>query len=203
LYDLQIPGKDNYQGNLTDEAFDLTAFSRNPKLDKTKLRADRYHRWFEVAQKGANGISTRRRGYADENLFMAMNTQSKVAGMDLTVCKGWGKRRVCKTINQKWSYAIPLELIYLTPLSKWNPYNIEYKGDASKPSGKTVEAGGRNGGFSVNEAYNGTNSRKFYQTPVEFFSGNEVGSGAADTTRNAVGVLDKKGISPEYISSVV
>ena len=153
------------------------------------MRAAYYHRWFKAARRDAMGASTRHRGFSDENLFMAMNTQPRIPGMDLTRCR-WRK---CTTLHQKWSYAIPLEIIYLTPLSKWNPYDIEYKGAANSPFGKTVNANGRNGGKTLSKAYNGTNSRMFYRTPVEFFSGNEVGSGAADTTRNSVGVLDKKG----------
>ena len=161
-----------------------------------KLNVARYHRWFKVSAKGAMGTSTRHRGYADENLFMAMTTQPKVAGMTLHSCKKLkNKKKICSYLNQKWSYAIPLEIIFLTPLSKWNPYDLEYKGEAKSPLGKTVEAGGRDGGTTKAKAYNGINSRRFYQTPVEFFSGGEVGSDAADTTKNSVGVLDKKGIS--------
>ena len=69
----EIPGKDNYQGNLTDEAFDLPAHTIDPK--KTgKLNAAYYHRWFKVLENDAMGQSIRHRGYADENLFMAMTT---------------------------------------------------------------------------------------------------------------------------------
>jgi hypothetical protein len=112
--------------------------------------------------------------------------------MNLQRCEK-SKNGVCTNLHQKWSYAIPLEIIYLTPLSKWNPYDIEFKGSRFSKLGKTVEAGGRNGGQSLDKAFNGTNGVKFYQTPVEFFSGNEVGAGAADTTKNSVGVLDRKG----------
>ena len=35
----------------------------------------------------------------------------------------------CKEYPQKWTYAIPLEIIYMTPLYAWNPFNIEYKGE--------------------------------------------------------------------------
>lgn len=191
---MQIPGKDNYAGDLTDEAFGLAAYSNNPKQKNVKLKADRYHRWYEVAEKDAMGISVRHRGFADENLFMAVNTQPNVTGMDLKKCKGKGKWEKCTFMNQKWSYAVPLEIIYMTPLSKWNPHDIEYKGDAKSVLGKTVDEG-RDGELTADKAYSGTNSKKFYQTPVEFFSGEEVGAGAADTTRNVVGVLNKKGIS--------
>jgi len=68
-------------------------------------------------EKDAMGQSTRHRGYADGNLSMAMTTQSK----------GPEKNPKCKTITQKYSYAIPLKTIYLTPLNRWTPIDLEYK----------------------------------------------------------------------------
>ena len=186
----EVPGKDNYQGKLTDEAFDLPVHSLNP--DKQgKLNVGYYHRWYKVQARGAMGLSTRHRGFSDENLFMAMTTQHNVAGMNLTTCR-WGNRN-CKTVAQKWSYAIPLEIIWLSPLSKWNPHKLEYKGAENTPLGKTVYADGRYGAMTPNKAYNGTNSRKYYFTPSEFYIGREVGSESADTTKNVVGVLDRSG----------
>ncbi|XP_078349920.1 uncharacterized protein LOC144634770 [Oculina patagonica] len=189
----EIPGPDNYQGNLTDEAFDMAAHTIDPK--KTgKLNVAYYHRWFKVMEKDAMGQSTRHRGYADENLFMAMTTQPKVAGMNLETCKKGKKGKPqCKTITQKYSYAIPLEIIYMTPLYRWNPFNIEYKGSEKTPYGKTVFQGGRNGGTTPDKAYNGTSSKKYYRTPSAFYSGLEVNTDAADTTRNSAGVLDSSG----------
>lgn len=190
----EIPGKDNYPGDLTDEAFGLSVLNLDPGQAGKKLNVAKYHRWFKVGAKGAMGTSIRHRGYADQNLFMAMTTQPKVAGMTLQSCKKINKKeKVCSYLEQKWSYAIPLEIIYLTPLSSWNPYDIEYKNDARSTLGKTVEAGGRNGGKTKAKAYNGTHSRAYYLTPAEFFTGGEVGTDAADTTKIAVGVLDRKG----------
>ena len=189
----EIPGKDNYQANLTDEAFDLPAHTIDPKKSG-KINAGYYHRWFKVLEKDAMGESLRRRGYADENLFMAMTTQPKVAGMTLKTCKGSKRWPRCKTVSQKFSYAIPLEIIYMTPLNKWNPFDLEYKGDEKTPYGKTVYLGGRYGGRTPERAYNGTNSKKYYLTPSAFFSGKEVSSDTADTTKNSVGVLDRNGI---------
>ena len=189
----EIPGKDNYQGNLTDEAFDLPAHTIDPKKSG-KLNTAYYHRWFKVLEKDAMGQSIRHRGYADENLFMAMTTQPKVAGVKLKTCKGSRWRPKCNTISQKFSYAIPLEIIYLTPLHSWNPFDLEYKGSERTPYGKTVFLGGRYGGRTPEKAYNGTNSKKYYLTPSAFYSGKEVSTDAADTTKNSVGVLDRKGV---------
>lgn len=189
----QVPGKDNYAANLNDTAFDMTAYSLADRFKKIVLNAGYYHRWFKVERRGAMGTSTRHRGFADENLFMAMTTQPKVAGTNLRHCTGRGKYRKCVDFHQKWTYAIPLEIIYLTPLSKWNPYDLEYKGYHWTKPAKTVTAGGRNGGKTKEKAYNGSHTKLFYRTPVEFFSGAEVGADAADTTKGSVGVLDKSG----------
>ena len=188
----EIPGKDNHQGSLTDEAFDLPVYSVDPK-NPGKLNAAYYHRWFRVQARGAMGLSRRHRGYADENLFVAMNTQPRVAGMTLETCKGPKRKPRCKRVSQKFSYAIPLEIIYLTPLNRWNPFDLEYKGSESGDLGKTVFEGGRDGGRTPDKAYNGTNSKKYYRTPSAFFSGQEVSADAADTTQGSVGVLNKNG----------
>lgn len=139
------------------------------------------------------GTSTRHRGFADESIFMAMATQPKVAETNLHHCKGRGKQKICVDFIQKWTYAIPMEIIYLTPLSKLNPYNVEYKGYQWSKPGKTVTAGGRNGGKTKQTAYDGSHTKLFYHTPVETFSGAEVGTDAADKKRGSVGVLDKEG----------
>ena len=137
------------------------------------------------------GAQFRYRGFADENLYMAQNTQDKIAGMDLTICRG---RNNCRVVSQKWSYAIPLEIIYMTPLSNWNPYNIVYHGDAGTDAADVVTDGGRNG--KQGKAYNGAHSKHFYRTPAEFYDATtgEIDRDAADTTpRNAIYVLDANG----------
>ena len=189
----EIPGKDNYRGNLTDDAFNLPAHSMDPKKPG-KLNTAYYHRLFKVLEKDAMGQSIRHRGYADANLFVAMSSQPKVAGMKLKTCKGPKWRPRCTTVTQKYTYAIPLEIIYMTPLNRWNPFDLEYKGSEREPYGKTVFQGGRHGGRTPDKAYNGTNSKKYYQTPSAFFTGQEISSDAADTTKNSVGVLDRNGM---------
>merc|ERR1712038_632966 len=90
------------------------------------------------------------------------------------------------------------EIIYMTPLYNWNPYGLVYKGDNArdiKPSPSTynsVTAGGRDGGFTRDKAYNGIRRNVFYQTPAAFFQGNE-DSDPADTSKGIVGVLDPNG----------
>jgi hypothetical protein len=84
-------------------------------------------------------------------------------------------------------------MIYLTPLHRWNPYNLIYKGDHKSDLGKTVTADKRNGGKTKAKAYDGVNSKIYYITPNEFFTGTEKDKDAADTTKGTVGVLDPSG----------
>lgn len=105
---------------------------------------------------------------------MALTTQDKVTGMENMNCDGDHHSSSnkphyqCDHKIQKWTYAIPMEIIYLTPLNRWNPYDIEHKeGDRAK----FVTAGGRNGKLS--KPYNGTSEKKYFITPSEFFDGDE------------------------------
>ena len=124
---------------------------------------------------------------------IAFNTSYFSLGMKLNSCKGRGRRRRCTEHEQKVSYAIPLEIHYLTPLHTWNPHNLIYKGDQKSVLGKTVTADGRNGGKTKEKAYDGLHSRIYYITPNEFFTGTERDKDAADTTKGTVGVLDPSG----------
>ena len=189
----EVPGKDNYGAQLYDDAFSTVTYPYNSKDNNEKLNVGYYHRWTRVQSKDAMGRSTRHRGFSDENLFMAMTTQPKVAGVELNVCTGW-RRKQCTRYDQKWTYAIPLEIVYTTPLLKWNPYDLEYKGESKSPLGKTVTANGRWGSYKdINKSYNGTNSKIYYQTPFEFFVSGEQGGSEADTVKSGVGVLDRAG----------
>ena len=189
----QIPGKDNYGAVLTDSSFNIDTFPYDI-LDETPLNVANYHRYYRVEGKGAMGRTTRHRGFADENIFMAMNTRPNVAEMQLKVCKRWNQNN-CQFYNQKWSYAIPLEIDYLTPLIKWNPYGLVYKGEQSTDLGKTVFADGRHGSTTEAEfAFDGTNSKKYYQTPTDFFASGEKNRSPADTVKRSAGVLDAEGV---------
>ena len=183
----EIPGKDNYKRYLTDDSFGMRALNY---LDPKKVfNAGRYHRWYQVNQAGANGRQHRHRGFYDSNLFVALNTQAKVAPQTVNdECRrGTDNVKRCdKTYTQRWSYAIPLELIYLTPLGKWNPYDIEYDEDAQMEKV-------RNGGMTKDKAYNVANNNHFYITPSSFFNDTLKNSDAADTSASKVGMLTKRG----------
>ena len=183
----QIPGMDNYGCDLPDPSFGITAevYKEPGKV----LNSCYYHRNFQ-GKKGAMGQVRRRRGFNDQHVFMAQNTQEKVPPVGVTDCDS-GE---CVHYEQRWSYAIPLEIIYLTPLYRWNPYDLPISYSWKDPSFKSVNADGRNGGMTPEKAYNGTRNNIYYLTPEEFFQGaEEPDKDPADTSKGVVGVLDKEG----------
>ena len=193
----EIPGKDNYQADIVDDAMGATVLHIE---QEGNVNAGKYHRYYKVDDKGAMGLKTRKRGFNDPNLFVALTTQKKIAPFSSEHCSGRRRNRQCETFTQRVSYAIPVEIIYLTPLNTWNPYNLAYKGEYNSVEGKTVYAlnddGQRRNGDKTNpdRAYNGSNSKLYYRTPAEFFEKQSEQKGdPADTTRNSVGVLDPEG----------
>ena len=188
-------GADNYNGYLTDEGMGNMAYAmeRDVNGNDVPLNAAYYHRWFRVIKKGAGGLTNRIRGFSDENLFMAMTSNTQVVPAKFEICEGRGNSKECWVEEQRWTYAFPLEIVYMTPLSNWNPHGIIYHGDVGTPEADMVTANGRNGRLEVSKAFNGANSKTFYITPAEFYDGSEVGIDAADTTKSNAGVLDATG----------
>ena len=184
----EIPGKENYRKFLRDESFGLTSMKYTDA--RRTLNAARYHRWYQFSKPGAMGRQHAHRGFSDSNVFMALNKQPKVVPQTTNdECrKNRYNTTVClKKYTQRWSYAIPLEIIYLTPLGRWNPYDIEYNNDK-------VQDKKRKGGKTRATAFSCASSKLFYRTPTSFFRGTPVKSkDAADTSGRAVGMLNRKG----------
>ena len=195
----QIPGMDNYGAELHDRVLGNVIKQFDAPSDSTdELNTANYHRWFQNDDTGAMGVKVRRRAFHDENMFAAMNTQENIIPTRLENCyTNDAGYRDCETWEQRWSYAIPLEMIYTTPLQSWNPHNIAYKGFDKTPLGQTVFEGPygtrRDGSDDPDKAFNGTNSGKFYRIPYQFFEGNEIDVDPADTPSNFVHVLDEDG----------
>ncbi|CAH1788966.1 unnamed protein product [Owenia fusiformis] len=192
----EVPGTDNYGGSLRDTTIDgeevVDLKTREP------LNAAFYHRFFSTEKLDAMGVDIFRRSYSDDSVFMAKTSQPNVREMALETCDkeaaDYDAERCI--LKARWTFAIPLEIVWLTPLSKWNPYNLAYKGNAynnNNLESRSVTANGRNGGFEADKAYNGTNHRVYYQTPIEFYTGAAGEGDAADTAEDAVGVLDPEG----------
>ena len=131
-------------------------------------------------------------------MFAAKTTQSKVAGVKIEQCVGKRKDKVCTTREEKWSYAIPLEIIYLTPLTRWNPYKIPYEEGKCTETGKHVPVAKRKTGnckgMNKNDAFTKICRRNYYLTPSEFFShSEETNVDAADSTKDVLCFLDPHG----------
>jgi len=180
----QIPGLDNFSPSTPpqdDVVYDSrlgneTAFNYNDRIEKLDSRF--YNRYFSVSTAGAMGTSFRRRGWNDDNLWVASTSQESVAAL-----KGADGR-----LDRK-SYALPLEVIYMTPLAQWNPYNLTIHADNTY--GLPVRQG-RNGSLTNPQyAYDGVDRRNFYLTPVEFF-GDLSSDSAADTSVTPVGVISDR-----------
>jgi len=171
----QLPGVDNYPGNITDPS--VLDHNGQP------LNQAYYHRFYKSNEKDAMGSYERRRGYADDFLYMARTTSERVAPTKIG------------DLEERWTYAIPLEVIYMTPLYKWNPHNFTYVEDAKSWAGKQVDRN-RNGGCQddTSRAYKGMNRKKFFQTPMEFYSDDDdMEADEADTGKDAACVVDPEG----------
>ena len=193
----EIPGWDNYGAYLEDNSFGLHA----KEIDDVNkaLNVAYYHRAYLVTETGANGRQSRDRGFSDDGVYMAMNTQKRVATMNVeSDCTrdSNGVKRCNEHYSQKWTYAIPLEIIYLTPLHNWNPYNIEYVQDGRQCS--TCK-----GGNTSETAFQFATRKEFYRTPESFFSGGPDGEDPADSSGESVGMLTKEGHLREVRASGV
>ncbi|XP_013381901.1 uncharacterized protein LOC106152737 [Lingula anatina] len=183
----QIPGVDNYPGRLYDDSFAepvhpfTAATSKEPKLNTAY-----YNRWSKVSQTSTGRMKARHRGFSDNSVFMAQTSHPQVAGMKVEDCNVVGVNKVCKSYEQRWSYAIPLFITYITPLSSWNPYGLTIHTKLGY-NDRTVFTGGRNGGFTTAKAYNGTSYNFYYTIPTEFFGSPQRGAAAPK------GVLDPNG----------
>ncbi|KAJ9464083.1 hypothetical protein DIPPA_13279 [Diplonema papillatum] len=98
-----------------------------------------------------------------------------------------GRCEYRKCWEQRWSYAIPLEIVYLTPLSEWNPYGIPYVSDSNSPDYAAVTADGRDG--TAGRPYRFSRQNVFFRTPAELF-GDLADVDEADTSGGATYVLD-------------
>lgn len=187
----EIPGVENYGGNDTDDSFGLLKYRSDAK--STVLNTAYYHRHFKVLRTGAMGLFNRMSGYSDPSLWVATTKNPKIAKMSVKDCHRDLKthKMVCPTYESRTTYAVPLEIIWMTPLSSWNPYNLKMYTDR-RLFGKVTD-GGRTGGLTAAKAYNGTTPAQYYHTPSEFFHGGEAERDPADTAKDVVGVLDQHG----------
>lgn len=176
----QIPGKDNFVANETDSFPDGTSLAM-PAAEAQKgdvpLNTGFYSRFYRLAEDDAMGSSDHRRGFSDRYLFAAKTSHSKVSPIAFDYVGADGETKY-PTLS-RWSYAIPLEIVYLTPLSTWNPFDIAFVDDSADFIAKTGQCGG--------EALENVKKDMFYRTPSAFFgSGDSDDGDAADTTQSGI-----------------
>ncbi|XP_067933093.1 uncharacterized protein [Watersipora subatra] len=237
----EIPGKDNYQANIVDDAFGSVAYPKDANLPKyptanttlpPPLNVGYYHNAYKVIGNDAMGVSIRRRGFSDNNVYIAYNTQEKITTNKVKGkcspdkaclsrkrlaeknCRRLKKQKKacpkavtcpppnCPVYSHRVSYAIPLEIIYVTPLQSWNPYNLTMFKNRYAPTAKNSYGFNRNGGSTNETAYLGMTSNIYSMTPVEFFeTGRFKKTDKADTTRGSFGILDPEGDVRKVTSS--
>ncbi|CAL1548147.1 unnamed protein product [Lymnaea stagnalis] len=156
----KIPGLDNTPGILKEKELGL----RDVKFADYSgvLNLGYYNRQY-ADYYDAMGKTIINRGFSDANMFVALTTQPQVAPLLLSQCTS-PMKCVTKRRDIKASWMMPLEIVYLTPLLRWNPYAIPFGSPQS-----VLTASGRTGQTSTN-ALNGSNEQSFTWTPAEFFT---------------------------------
>ena len=86
------------------------------KLADVQNIIDFYFSSYKFNRKDAMGLAYSGRGFNDPNLFVAETTQPHVAPMSVRECTRKKPRR-CEEFTKRMTYAIPLEIVYLTPLT--------------------------------------------------------------------------------------
>ncbi|BFZ11231.1 hypothetical protein BsWGS_14270 [Bradybaena similaris] len=195
-----IPGKDNIESNLTFTVFGEEMYDTAYTDKNVLLNSAYYHRSYKSVKTGAGGITNAGLGFNDENLWMALTQQPRVAPLQTKQCtlvrnKSGRFSKRCADAELRMSYAFPLEVIYMTPLLSWNPYNFTFHEDV-----KTSTRDGRNG-LTQHQALNGIDKVHYYMTPHEFFSGRPQGSDPADTVKNYIHVQAPNGRVQKVSSS--
>ena len=184
----EIPGKNGYGAKLTDDSIGgkTTRSYFNVSED---LNVANYFRTYRQYSTSMKRDSLAVKGFADTTVFMAMTTHDKVAPTTLNqVCyiRESSNKKHCKySYSRRWSFAIPLEIIYHTPLNSWNPYKLKYNATGKQCSTCV-------GGHTKDTAYQFLTNTHYYMTPSEFFRG-RLEKDVADTAGKTAGVLDQNG----------
>ncbi|CAG5136778.1 unnamed protein product, partial [Candidula unifasciata] len=116
-----VPGKDNHGSNLTFTVFGEEMFNTAYTEQNALLNSAYYHRSYKSFKSGAGGITYAALGFNDENIWVAQTRQPRVAPLTTEQCtltpnKANRFTKRCHDAELRVSYAIPLEVIYMTPL---------------------------------------------------------------------------------------
>lgn len=116
---------------------------------------------------------------------------------------GAGRCYYQKCWTQRWTYMLPLEIIYMTPLTNWDPYDIGYC-DSSMACYHTVKThkGVKNAAKGTKKKpYNGARPDTFYRTPEEFYTQTDTQTDEADTSGGVTYVNDQQGNVHRVVAS--
>ena len=115
------PGRDGYDAVLRDAVLGKDGdeeVARELKNVSNMLNAAKYSRYFQVEGADAMGRQRLRRGFNDPTLWAAKTTNKRVSDI---MYQNTDSGSAEKTYEAKWSYALPFEIVYTTPLPNWNP----------------------------------------------------------------------------------
>lgn len=171
----QVAGKDGPGAVLRDDLFGEHALRADAAAAEGELlNVARYSRYYARGTPGAMGRSVQRRTISDGGVWLARTTHERVTPHSICAEPAAGGARECWT--QRWTYAIPLEIVYSTPLTRWDPLRVP----AASSSDEAACFAGHTGS-SLDEPLCGWVQWGFYRTPADFFDGTPGDTDPADT----------------------
>ena len=102
------------------------------------------------------GVENTQRSFNDR-LYVSMTNKDEVVGLTLNYVNS---NDVQSQIKVKVSYALPLEVVFLTPLAEWNPYSIPHKDNCDEVKGSGT----------LTSPYDSTCPDLFFRTPQKLFT---------------------------------
>ena len=128
-----IVGRDG--ANLTDDVID----NRIPYLLNVSVSVGYYQRVHKNSLSEAMGLRVEAPPEQKQK-----KSNKRIVTSIYEQCSYKNGMEVCESVQERRTYAIPMEIIYTTPLASWNPYNLKYRGDAQSDAGQAVTADDRN-----------------------------------------------------------
>ena len=122
-----IPGKNNVPGSITDST--CYQYHKTPLTNQNRAF---YHKGCNVKSKDAMGSTVIKYGFSDQSLFLAHTDHSDIANLSMKESSTERSVRV--------TYAIPMAIVYTSPLTNWNPYNIAFDNNPYSAQGLEVKA---------------------------------------------------------------
>lgn len=195
----KVPGLNNKPGKI-ETSFDSINIVKGES--KKKLNEAYYSRFYSFGEKDAMGDMNNRRGFYDPNLFCARTTHNNIAGYSSVDHTNIYEEVDTNLRNNelKYSCAIPLEIIYTTPLHNYNPYNLKHYENPDKVPSKSGECDNKND--YITESF----VSMFYRTPFELFDKPKKGD-SADTAADFLCAKDQNGnkvkVAPSGIAAIL